>query len=239
MKDKLTNDGGQLENEGFVAVSQEAEVNVIAKYGKLVGIAVVAILAIVGAFYYFSYTNTKNLEESATALSRIRPYFEQGEWQKALVGGDSVPMVRGEKVMGLKEIADQYGSTPSGKLASLLAGESLINLKKATEARVYFEKATDSESEVVKKGGYAGMGVCYENENNLAEAVKQYEKAAELSLEPSSKARFMFYSALCYERMGENSKAEPLLLDLVGNKDYLEFANLANAALVRIGTKIE
>ncbi len=241
MKEKLPKDLNDFEagDEVIITDAEGSHENAIMKYGKLILIATVIIIVIVGVFYYFSYTNQKNITESATALSRVMSYFEQGEYSRALVGGDSVPMVRGEKVMGLKEIADEYGSTPSGKLAALMAGESLVNLNRIGEAKNYFELATDSKSEVVIKGGYAGLGLCYEKENNLAEAVQQYEIASEHSVDSGSKARYMFYAALCYERMGEKSKAEKILLELVNNRDYLEFETMANAALVRLGTKIE
>lgn len=239
MKDKVNNEN--LENDEFEVVEEEnaGEANFLTKYGKLLIIGAAIIVVALGSFYYFSYTNEKAMEESSVALSRVRPYFDQGEFAKALAGGDVLPPVLGKKVLGLKEIANKYGSQPAGQLAALLAGEALVNLEKYSEAVKYFETASDSESDVVKKGAYAGLGVCFEADNKLEKAVENYEKAVEFALEPGSKARYMFYSGLCYEKMGTKDKAEQIYRELVNDRDYLEFANMAKAGLVRLGTVIE
>lgn len=241
MKEKLPNDLENLENDeiGTLASGSNEEANVISKYGKLIIIASVVIVAIIGGIYYFSYTSEKNQEAAATALSRIKMYFDQEMYSKALAGGDSVPQVRGEKVLGLKEIADEYGSTPSGKFAALLAGESYLQLNQFADAKKYFEIASGADSEILEKGGYAGLGVCFEKENNYQEAVKNYEKAFAKATDASSKGRYMLYAAMCYAKLGDKEKAIALFTDIVKDKELGEFANPAKAELVRLGTIIE
>ncbi len=241
MKTKQPNDSENYENDELENVSEnvETEDNPIKKYATYVGIAVAGIIAIVGIFYYYSYTSERNAEVSATALSRIRPYFEQGQYLKAIHGGDSVAAVRGESVPGLVEIADNYKSTTSGKLAALLAGEAFLQLTDYNNAKTYFNMATSAKSDVVKVGAYGGLGVCYEYEENYKEAIKQYERASQIAEVPSMKGRYMLYAALCYEKIGDAKKAEEIFRDLVNDRDFLEFANIAKNGLIRLGTIIE
>ncbi len=241
MKEKLPNDKEQLEKDELEATAIEPKkaANIFSKHGKLIAIVAAVVVVAVGIFYYFSYTSKKNEEESASALSRIRMYFDQEMYSQALAGGDSVALVRGEKVLGLKEIADEYGSTASGKFASLLAGECYLQLGKVADAKKYFEKASTAKSEIIEKGGYAGLAVCSEKENNYQEAAKNYEKAYSAAMDASAKGRYMLYAALCYSKIGDKDKAIALLTDLVKDKDFSEFANPAKAELARLGTIIE
>jgi len=237
MKTKQPNENEIYENDELENV--ETEDNPIKRYSAYAGIGLAVVIALIGIFYYYSYTSVKNAEKAATALSRIRPYFEQGEFSRALHGRDSVPAVRGESVPGLVDIVDSYGSTVSGRLAAMFAGEAFLNLNDYENANTYFTKATGSKSDLVKVGAFAGLGICYEKEENYKEAIKQYERASQLAEVPSMKGRYILYSALCYEKLGENQKAEELFRDLVNDRDYLEFANIAKSGLIRLGTIIE
>ncbi len=241
MSDKINNKNEQsfddeLENQ---VQGEGGEVNFIQKYGKLIAIAAVAVVAIVAVAYYFTYTSNKNKEEAALALSRIRPYFDREEYARALFGGDSVPTVRGEKVLGLIQIVEEYSSTPSGRIAALLAGEAYLALDNISEARKYFEIAAKANSDEVAKGGYAGLAVCSEKNDNLSDAAKIYEKAAELAIDPTSKGRYLLFAGICYARMNEKDRAIEHLTMVAKNRDFAEFANAAKIELARLGTIIE
>ncbi len=241
MSDKINNQNEQsLDDELENQVQDEGgEVSFIQKYGKLIAIVAVAVVAIVAVAYYFTYTSNKNKEEAALALSRIRPYFDKEEYARALYGGDSVPTVRGEKVLGLVKIVEEYSSTPSGAIAALLAGDAYLALDKVSEARKYFAIASKAKSDEVAKGGYAGLAVCNEKNNNLSEAAENYEKASELAVDPTSKGRYMLFAGICYARMGEKDRAIEHLTMVAKNRDYAEFANAAKIELARLGTIIE
>lgn len=241
MSDKLNNEMEEFENEELekqVQQTSESE-NFLQRYGKLIAIAAVAVIAIIAIAYYFTYTSNKNKEEASLALSRIRIYFDKEEYAKALYGGDSIPEVRGEKVMGLIKIVEEYSSTPAGKIAALLAGDAFLTMDKIADAKKYFEIASDAKSDDVAKGGYAGLAVCFEKENNLSKAAEYYEKASELSIESSAKGRYMLFAGICYAKMGEKEKAIKHLTMVAKNKDFAEFENAAKIELARLGTIIE
>jgi len=241
MSDKLNNEMEEFENDELVEQVQETSEseNFLQKYGKLIAVAAVAVIAIIAVAYYFTYTSNKNKEEASLALSRIRSYFDKEEYAKALYGGDSIPEVRGEKVMGLIKIVEEYSSTPAGKIAALLAGDALLTMDKIVDAKKYFEIASDAKSNDVAKGGYAGLAVCFEKENNLSKAAEFYEKASELSVESSTKGRYLLFTGICYVKMGEKEKAIQHLTMVAKNQDFTEFANAAKIELARLGTIIE
>lgn len=218
--------------------TEEKALNFFQRYGKFVIIGAVAVVVVVAGWWYLSTKSAENEKLASVALSRIFPYYQNGEYMQALTG-DKVPPVRNEKVLGLKVIADEYSGTAAGKLAAFYSGEALLSLNKAQEARAYFEKASKSESDAIKVGANAGLGACSEAENNFNEAVSYYEKAAEMSEEPGTKARYNFYAAMCYEKLGNKEKAIQIYKDIMNAREMNEFIGLAKSSLVRLGTIIE
>jgi len=185
---------------------------------------------------------SNNIEENAKKatlyLSRIQPYYSISDYQKALYG-DSSKTVRGEPMIGLVGIVDEYGSSEAGKLAALYAGNCLLGLNKAAEANEYFDKACGSDSKTIQAGAYAGIGDCYEKQKEFKEAAKNYEKAASLINTETSQSRYSLYTAICYEKAGDKEKAGQLYKEIVAKNENSEFAGYAKLGLLRLGMVIE
>lgn len=230
------------ENEGLTEHTAEDGTEslqeFIKKYGKFVITAGVAVIVAFGLYYFISSNNEKTEKEASIALSRVWPFYAMNDYGKALTG-DSIPPVRGEKVKGLRYIADEYSGTAAGKIAAMYAGEALVATGKVSEAKAYFEKASGSESDIIKLGASAGQAICLETEGKNAEAAEQFMKAAEMTEEPGSKARYSYYSALCYEKTGKKGEAEKIYRKIILENQTSEFNGMSKSALVRIGTIIE
>ncbi len=208
---------------------------------KLINISSVGIIVIVALVFVIRYFVSKSEEEAenkaSVAISRILPYLDVADYQNALYG-DKTKKVRGESVIGLIEIVKNYKGTPQGKVAALYAGNCLLQLNKYTEALEYFKIALDSKSSIALEGASAGLAVTYENLKNYSEAGKYYEVASTYALPTGVKNRYMYFAALCYEKMGEKAKAEKLFRQIIGDNQS-EFVGLSKAGLVRLGIIIE
>lgn len=226
---------GNVPEEGDVIDQTQ---NFIQKNGTLISIVSVAIIIIVAAFVYF----TKQAEESkinaADALSRVHEIYESGNYEVAL-NGDPNKMVRGEAVLGLVDIVDEFSGTEQGKLAALYAGNSYFALGDFDNAKNYFNKATDSEAKVTRRGANAGIAACMEEEGEFGEAASYYEKAANLSFENDIKFRYMYFAGLNYEKNEKKDKAVKLYKDIVLMSERSQYADEAKVGLARLGTVIE
>lgn len=212
--------------------------NFIQKNSTLIIIVSAVIIAIVGFMYW---TNTQNAAKTAEAnllLSRILPEFENNNFDNALTGQTTI-QYSGEKVLGLKAIAEDYKGTGTGEIAAILAGNSLLLTEKYAEAKEFFEMALSSNSDLVSVGANAGLGVCFEKENKFDEAAKHYETAASLTSTPQIKERYNFFAAMAYSESGKKDKAMQLFDIIAKENNGTEFTDLAKSEMARLGTIIE
>ncbi len=201
-------------------------------------IAVVAIVvAVLGVSYYRSVQSAKELEASL-ALSRISPYVEANDYEKAL-NGDPSKKMRGSDIIGLLAIIDQYGSTGAGKTAALEAGIAEMALNKFDAAEQHFEAASGSESDVVRASAIAGTAACLEHKSQYADAAKTYEKAIAISDKISGKDKYSYYAALCFEKANDKESAIKWYKNLILEFEYSEFSSEARAGLTRLGTVVD
>ncbi len=226
------------EEEEFESNEEATGTGPFQQFGRTAGIILLAVLVLGGGIFYWKYQSSENTKKANIALTRILPLYEMNDYARSLNGDQSI-LVGNQPLMGLKEIADKFGSTSVGKIASLYTANCLLNTNKSKEAVSYFKKALDAESKLVLMGANAGLGVCNENENNFAEAGEAYEKASELTDLDNFKAKYALYAALCFEKSNNKEKAIKLFKSVLGIGPMSEFAGSAKSGLVRLGTIID
>jgi len=200
--------------------------------------AVILLVVLVFVIRYFvSKAEAEKEVKASLAISRILPYIENAQYELAL-RGDKTKKVREEEVIGLVDIVKKYKGVAPSYVAALYAGNCYLQLEKYNNAIEYFKIALDSKSNIVLEGATAGLGVAYESMGNFQEAIKYYEMASKYALPIGVKDRYLFFQALCLEKIGEKKKAEKLYRTIIGDNQS-EFVNEAKAGLVRLGTIIE
>jgi tetratricopeptide (TPR) repeat protein len=202
-----------------------------------VGIAAVLTAIIAGSWWFVADSQEKN-EKAAAQLSRIRATFEAGEFEAALTA-DTIPPVGTEPVIGLLEISDTYSGTDAGKVAALMAGNSLANLGRFDEARTHFERATGSNAIVVEVGGMQGLASCEEAAGNNDGAAELYEQAAKRALNTGLEGQCYYRAGLNYEKSGNTEKAGELYTLVAKKYEVSEVAPLARTGLARLGMAID
>lgn len=137
------------------------------KIATCVVVILVAILAAIGAKYYFDAQNKK----AAEALYPCEQLFMQGEFEKALNGD-------GQEILGLVEVAKKYGCTKSGNLAKLYAGLAYYNTDKAEEAEKYLDDFDGKDDELLSPAAIGALGNAYAKQGKNDKAVETLKKAA-------------------------------------------------------------
>lgn len=214
----------------------------IFKNGKVISYISLGVIVVVALIFVINNIIKKNADESMqkaiVALDRIMPYYDAPDYKKALFG-DSSKTVRGQRIIGLLEIIEEYSGTLQEKIAALYAGNSYLALNKAKEAAEYFEIALDSPSKIVLEGANAGLGASKEILGDFEEAAEYYVKSADLAISDLTKARYNYYAAKSYEKSGDKESAEKLYRDIIARNKYSEFSNYSKAGLSRLGMKID
>lgn len=231
------NDNEELTEANEIQEESGLESFVKKNRNYLIGAVVIIALIAISAVFLFK-SSTEKSEEASLKLSRVLPYYEQEQFMNAL-NGDKTRKMRGEAIVGLVKIVDDYEGTDAGKLAALYAGNCYLNLNKAKESVKYFEIASGSNSFIVMEGANAGLGKAEELQGKLKEASSSYEKAAEYAGEDEVKARYYLYSALCYEKGKDKENAIKFFQEVVNLSPQSEFSDMAKAGLTRLGIIID
>jgi len=153
----------------------------------VIGIVVIIVLAFFG---YYRFIRLPNIEKAQNEMFMAEKYFEQNEYQKALDGD--------EKYAGFLEIVDNYGSLKPGKLAAYYAGISYLNLGEFELAIKYLKKFTTKDA-FLSVFAQGAIGDAQLELGNMAQAIAQYKKAANMNLNDVTTPTFLFKLAQCYE----------------------------------------
>ena len=131
----------------------------------------VGLLVVVGGLLGGGSSWPNRRPEAAELAWKAQYYFEIDSLDRAMMGDDMWP--------GFVSLADDYGSTPTGKLAHYYLGA--IHMKKGEyEAAIDEYGKADVDDDVLRAMAIGGMGDAYVELGRTDEAVKQFEKAAGL-----------------------------------------------------------
>ena len=133
-------------------------------------VAALAVLAIALAVIGFQFYQAQQAEAADEQLGAILGTYESGSFEEALNGTGSAT--------GLVAIADEYGSTPAGNLATFYAADALFQLGRYDEALEYFQDF-DKDGGLFSASAFAGEAAIYEQQGDHARAASRYEKAAD------------------------------------------------------------
>ena len=119
--------------EEILEAAQEQTENFFEKNSKTMVIALVAIFVLAAAvFGYKKLVMEPRMEKAQEMLYEAQYRFEQqnADYALALDGDASAP--------GFAEVADKYGSTPAGNLASLYAASCALRLGDPDRAEILY-----------------------------------------------------------------------------------------------------
>lgn len=199
---------------------------------KVIGGAVVVAALIVGFFIWRS-KQAENSERAEVMLSRIIGLYESGDWRKA-IDGDSKQRIQNEPLRGLKEIADEYGSTHAGEIAKLYLGNSYYYLGKLDSALAAFNDASVDAS-LLKAAVESGKATIFEDKGNKEEAAKLFIAAASIEKINPMNADYTLAAARNYGEAGKKDEAIKIYRRILEDYPGTQFDDAAKRELLKIG----
>ena len=175
----------------------EENKNKVFTYLGIVAIVVVAIIL------FMNYRNSQN-EEAAAHLSKVMDMYDMGDFLGAIEGKKDV------KLLGLKDIVAEYGSTENGETAKIYLANSYANLGKTEEALKYYQDYS-GDIDIYIAASLAGQGGYYAAKSEYEKAADLYMKASKISKTDVMNSNYMFQAAVNYFDAGEKEQAKDLL----------------------------
>ena len=168
-------------------------------------VGIIAFL-VVAVIYYVNYKKRLNNEAEGKLFSAISLY-EQGMYQKAMDGDDSL------RIQGFREIINSYGSTENGNIAKFYLANCLYYLKDYDNALSNYEDYSGSNV-YLKASSLAGIGAVYEAKGDPKKAAEYYEKSTKVNKDLVLNQENLFYALRCYSHSGDRENAKRLYLIL-------------------------
>jgi tetratricopeptide (TPR) repeat protein len=165
------------------------------KNKKAVTIGAIAILAIVGgALGYKHWIAEPKAKEAQEAMWKAQFYFENDSLDLAINGDGNF--------QGFAYVADEYSSTPSGKLANLYLGVCYHEKGEYEKALEYYKKA-DLDDDILRVMAVGNQGDVLVELGRADEAVEKFEKAAGMVDSDYTTPMFLMKAGVVYQQKSD------------------------------------
>ncbi|MFR9503215.1 MAG: tetratricopeptide repeat protein [Rikenellaceae bacterium] len=197
--------------------------------GKKIIYLIIALVAL--ALVIFGYKAAivePRAEKASELLYKAQVLLESGtpNYELALNGNATTP--------GFIEVADNYGSTPSGNLAKHYAGICYLHTGDFTAAAKYlaqYKPVKGVVGSVINAQNFALQGDVAVENDNYAAAVALFQKAAKASDNPLTAPAFLFKAALAAAAAGDSDNAKSIFTEITAQYPGTEEANNADKYL--------
>lgn len=161
---------------------------------SIIGILIVAVIVLA----YQKYVKEPQREEAVDQMFMAQKYFERDSFKLALNGDGNA--------LGFLEIAERYGSTPSGNLSNYYIGLCYLYTGEYENAVKYLQKFS-SRDFLIANMAIANIGDAYMQSGKFKEAAQAYIKAASAKTNNFSTPNFLFKAGFAYEKNGDKDAA--------------------------------
>jgi predicted negative regulator of RcsB-dependent stress response len=207
--------------------------DVAARYWKAIGIGLVAVLLLFGAYVgWYMYRESRE-NKAATALARVNEEIAESSAEEL----DEDTIFR-DAIDKYNEVADRYGDTKAGRLAKYEIANLHFKLGELGDARENFEDAGRGGGDL-KILAEVGVADTYAAEGESEKAAEYYEKARTESAGAFPYVYVTLKLARVREDGGDLESAKTLYREITDYYAGSPFEEDATEGLVRIEAKEE
>ena len=193
-------------------------------------IAGIALIILAGGIYYYSNIYKPQMEEEASSsFFMAERYFSIDSLDKAL-NGDGINL-------GMKDIADEFGSTKTGNQAKYYAGRILLQQGKYAEALDFLEDAS-MDDEFMTAQLITLQGDCNAELEKYEEAGDLYMKAANTRENNLTTPYALSKAGIAYEEAENYEDALDAYERLKNEYAETQFANKVETRIGRVKAKM-
>lgn len=158
-----------------------------------------ALIVLVGGYFAWTHLYIGPMEEEARSkMFMAEKYFEQDSLDKAINGFGTYK--------GFKDIADEFGLTPSGNLAHYYLGICYLQKGRFEEAIAEL-KEYDGDDAILASIAIGAQGDAYSELGQFDEAIDHYLKAADHSENDFTTPIYLMKAAQLYEAQTQHKEA--------------------------------
>lgn len=190
----------------FYKTKEWFQANTKIVYGVALGLAA---LLIVG----YLYTSGKAADDLAAnrELRKVQTLYQQQQYRLAITGDPS------QGIMGLEEITEKYGSTPTGDVAMIYLGNAYLYSGELEKAESVFDDVSPS-TDMLSAAATAGQAAVAEAKEQYAEAASLFEKAARMFENDLLSGERFLAAGRSYAMSGDLNAAKEMLTLVKENK---------------------
>ena len=204
----------EIKEDKFVTFYFKAQ-SFLEEYKNWLGIAVIAIVAVVALSLYIKTSSEESERVAASKLAEAKTHFASANYAAA------------SSVLG--PWVAEHGDTRSGALGTILLAKSFLAQEQYNEAAEYFNRSLEKSSDdaVLSLAARLGLASCHDQQGNYQEAAVAYEAAAE---DGNFKASdILLDAARCYELANQIDDAKRVLNQIIN-----DFPNTAPASTAQV-----
>jgi tetratricopeptide (TPR) repeat protein len=200
------------------------------KNSKTILIASTAVILLVGGYLGYKYFVQMPAEEKAQEeIFSAEQHFRNDSLSLALNGNATSS--------GFLKVIKKYGSTKTGNIARLYAGESYLHLGDYNNAIKYLKEFNANGAKQVEAKAEGLLGDAYSELKKTDEAVSHYRKAGTLFPEDQAiSSEYLFRAALLLEMNGKTKEAGELYQEVKDKFPRSEKGFIVDKYLARLGT---
>ncbi|UCE26448.1 MAG: tetratricopeptide repeat protein [Candidatus Coatesbacteria bacterium] len=212
------------------------------RYWKVIGIGLLAVLVLFGAYVgWYMYRESRE-SKAATALARVNEEIAESlaEATEEITSPEELDeeTIFRDAIDKYGEVADRYGDTKSGRLAKYEIANLYFELGEMEDARENFEDAGRGAGDL-KILADVGIADTYAAEGENDKAAAYYEKARAASAGAFPYVYVTLKLARIREDAGDLESAKTLYREIIDYYTSSPFAEDAAEGLVRIEAKEE
>lgn len=208
----------------------------VANNSRIVIGALVLLVALVAALFIWRSKQQDEADHAETLLSRIMPAYQGNDW-RAAIDGDMQTKIMNEPIFGLRQIANDYGSTNAGQMAKLCLGNCYYYLGKLDSALMAFD-GISTDLPLVKASAQAGKAAILADKGNKEDAAKLFMSAASVEAINPMNADYSYSAARSFEQAGKKDEAVKLYRKIVEEYQGTYFDDGARRALIRLNAPL-
>ena len=169
------------------------------KNKKVINIALLAVVVIVGGFFaYNRFIKAPNEKKAQEMVFHAQQYFAADSFKLALNGDGNN--------YGFIQVINKYGGTKAGNLAKYSAGVSYIRLGEFQKG-IDLLKDFSANDKLVQAYAYGLTGDAYMELNKTDDGIEYYKKAGHYSDNELTAPMYLFRAGLALEKAGKAQDA--------------------------------